>query len=146
MLLIIGNYFRLNSKKYSDFEDVCFDIQSLMYLSKYNLKRNQNKENSKSITFVCSCISKKDEKVSQNGAKKNVEDDFENSFLCSESDISQKLKRKVKRHNKDPCHFRIKFKITKDENKIFLTNDSKFHHNHPPNDKGSVKVNILTNI
>ncbi len=140
MLLIIGFNYRLFSKNFSDFEEICCYIQRLTILSKYNLKKGSNSENSKSITFVCSCISRKisnpcnplfEEKIkkSKSGLKNSKTDDK-----------GSKLEKKVKRSNVDACLFRIRFKYQKSSSSIGFVKESYAWHNHPPNKNQTVQV------
>lgn len=139
--------FRIFQRKYTNVEDICFDVHNFMILSKYNLKRNQIKENSASITFVCSCISKKLErknsgqggKTSQNS--ENLEENSENcenfktneeSLQSNSPDFASPSARGVKRTNIEACKFRLKFSFDS-QNKCYRINeDCNITHNHPP--------------
>jgi hypothetical protein len=122
-LIIIQCSFKTN--KFSSFLEICTHVQEFIFKSKYNLKRN-SMANGKTITFVCSCISKKEAKGSRNNKE--------------ESEDEPKCKRKVKRHNIEPCRFRLKFKLDKKNGTFILHRSSNFDHNHPPQDKVTEEV------
>jgi hypothetical protein len=103
----------IKNKYYIDVEEVCYHIEKLMELSKYNLKRISNDVYPDTLIFACSCISRKQTK------------EWENTSECSDTI------RRVKRKNDKACDFRIKFK--RDVNgKYTLFNQYNFNHNHEP--------------
>ena len=136
--------YRLLGKKYTDYEEISHDIQRLSVLSKYNLKRGSNSETSKSITFVCSCNSRK------------IMEPLENENLGKYGSIIRRQvpyipqyrgrpskKKQVKRFNIDACNFRIRFKFNKKQNLIEFVKESYNPHNHPPCEKETLEVSKL---
>ncbi len=103
----------ITNKQYLDVEEVCYDIERLMILSKYNLKRISNDINPSILIFACSCISRKQPR------------DSDNTSSCSE------VIRRVKRRNEKACDFRIKF-LQNDIGYYSLFNQFNFNHNHEP--------------
>jgi hypothetical protein len=104
---------RIKTKLYADVEEVCCDIERLMELTKYNLKRISNDVNPETLIYACSCISRKQTR------------DNDNTSEYSE------MVRKVKRKNDKACDFRIKYKL-RDIGGYMLLDQYNFNHNHEP--------------
>ncbi len=125
-----------------------------MSITKYNLKRSQNKRNKKAINFVCSCISKKksNKKIYSKKDPDLSEETYENEGTGSESFVSslkgfnwKLLKiRKAKRTNIDPCTFRLKFRWDEEKKAFKLRDDSNLVHNHQP--ENSCNNNVSLNL
>ena len=143
----------LRSKAYTSIEEICTDVQTLMAITKFNLKRNHSSNNKKAITFVCSCISRK------KGKKFEYQDDsdppeetleFDNTEAQGSLQGSRRSRkvsrRKVKRSNLHACRFRLKFKFDERMGVFKLKADSKLTHNHQPEDNSSVKVIKASNF
>lgn len=131
---------RLISKTFSDFEEICHQIQFLINFSKYNLKKTSKKGKSKSITFVCSCNSRK----KMNSRNENSctlssrsSQDMQIEETCSSG--YRNRRREVKRFNLDACNFRIRFKKNS-SSVITFVKQSNLFHNHAPNEKKTSKV------
>lgn len=124
--------FSFRTYGFRNFLEICRHVQEFIFISKYNLKRN-SMSNGRTITFVCSCISKKEIKF----CGKNYE---ENSPSTSEN---CKSSRKIKRQNIEACRFRLKFKQDKESHLYILHKSSNFIHNHPPHENISVEVSIF---
>ncbi len=117
------------------------DIDLLSLNSKYNLKFIDQQNNSKTLTWACSCISKKntkhrgiskfDEDLKMSDSEGNWEEELVN-------ERTKKQKRKVKRTNADACTFRLKFIHT--DGVYTLCPKSKKFHNHAPEQCSSQKV------
>ncbi len=121
------------TKNYNDFEEICYDMHRLMIWSKYNMKKSNLKTIANSITFVCSCISRKKGKISTE--QSNFINDSFDSNVESMPSMTKTSKREIKRSNRDACHFRIKFKLEKNKNSIKFLKQSYQPHNHTPNAK-----------
>jgi len=136
--------YRILGKKYTDYEEISHDIQRLSTISKYNLKRGSNSETSKSITFVCSCNSRKTFGPFQNenfGVYGNIL--RRQVPYIPQSSGRPSRKKKVKRFNIDACNFRIRFKFNKKNNVIEFAKESYNPHNHPPSEKETIQVSKL---
>lgn len=115
-------------------ESVCYNVQNLINISRYNLKRITNDVNPKRLIFVCSCISRK------------VVKDFDANYSETEtlicSNNSNNLTGKIKRSNENGCPFRLTFnKLENGEYKLGkkLINE----HNHPAEDSEQVSYIFL---
>jgi hypothetical protein len=109
---------------FPDVESVCYHTQNYIDLSKYNFKRTTNEANPKRLTFVCSCVCKKNQK----------DDDCISSTETSTDSVkkrSNNLKGFVKRQNVDSCSYRITF-IKNENGEYFLRDKLANQHNHPP--------------
>jgi len=136
--------YRILGKKYTDNEEISHDIQRLSTISKYNLKRGSNSETSKSITFVCSCNSRKNMEPLENedlGVYGSII--RRQAPYIPQSSGRPSRKKKVKRFNIDACNFRIRFKFNKKNNVIEFVKESYNPHNHPPSEKETVEVSKL---
>lgn len=136
MALIIVQIFSFRTQRFENSYEICHHVQEFIFVSKYNLKRN-SMSNIKTITFVCSCISKKETKYS---SKEND--------LTGESSSPMSTKqpfRKIKRKNVDACRFRLKMKWDRKKGKFILHRKSNFRHNHPPQELITVEVWIKLN-
>lgn len=124
-----------------------------MRISKYNLKRNYGEKNTSqpSITFVCSCISKKKMKRKKQNNNKVMNGEpaigqTETTTMMCLSEILKKerqnstdlnfKKRTVKRTNAEACKFRMKFSLRRMEDHTYtyyqMNQSSYLEHNHPP--------------
>jgi hypothetical protein len=104
------------------------------------MKRGSNSKKSKSITYVCSCNSRKICGTKSEIFFENLEDSNSNSPIFKKIYSRGKKKKKVKRFNVDACHFRIRFKWHKSGKYIHFVKESYSPHNHPPCENKSVKV------
>ena len=135
---------RLISKNFQDIEEICHQIQFLINFSKYNLKRSSKTQKSNSITFVCSCNSRKKMNSSkENFWRANSENspDSQNLETCCSG--YRKRRREVKRFNAEACRFRIRFKKNANSDITFVR-ESNIYHNHAPSEKKTSKVSWLT--
>ena len=137
-------YIRLISKKFRDFEEICHNIQCLINFSKHNLKRSSKAEKSKSITFVCSCNSRKKLPLkTENSCEKAGKNDADPQIMMTSGTCFRRNQKEVKRFNKEACRFRIRFK-TNSNSDIIYVKESNPYHNHPPSNKKTSKVSELT--
>ena len=135
---------RLISKKFLDFEEICHYIQCLINFSKYNLKRSSKTEKSKSITFVCSCNSRKKlYSRTENSCGPQSESSLDSQNTKTSGSCYGKKRKDVKRFNSEACRFRIRFKINSNFD-ISFVRESNIYHNHPPSEKKTSKVSRLT--
>ena len=147
---------RLKRKTLKTTEEVCGCMDWLMQLTTFNLKRSNTKGNSPSITYVCSCISRKREKF-QNSFNSSPSPTYQDSqhldseMSCnSDYSISSRehkgdARRKIKRLNKDACKFRIKFKWDSQKEVYVIKEDSDLSHNHLPEANLYFKVSNIFN-
>jgi hypothetical protein len=143
MLLIIGFNHRLISKKFTDFEEVSHYIECLMNYSRYNLKRSSKSEKSKSITYVCSCNSRKKFPFEKKDSCKEIGESMSDSLKMKTSGGSYESgEKKSKRSNYQACQFRIRFKMNSNSEITFVT-ESNLLHNHAPSEKKTSKVSRL---
>lgn len=121
--------------------EVCEVIQQYVYVAKYNLKRNQLK-NKSGLTFVCSCISKKQPK---NRFERELDaDSFSNNLRFEESNAQETSKHNLSRHrqkrlNNQACKFRLKFKYSESRQGYLYSDTSYIIHNHDP-DPSAVSI------
>jgi hypothetical protein len=163
-------------KKYADFEEICYDVQIYMYVTKFNLKKNDYASNDHAIVFICSCSSFKKEKCRQEIHGKNdyipqenysdeekserLSNSSKTGTICSKinsfsrdnnklnkiSNNVEKSPRQIKRQNILPCRFRLRFKRDKATGLLSLNKNSILKHNHY-NPKGfTIQVVIKLNF
>jgi hypothetical protein len=94
-----------------------------MELTQYNLKRISNCSNPERLTFVCSCVCRKNNKCSLSKCLTSI---------SNEDSGERVMKKNVKRSNDEACGFRISFKKLQDGTYNFIDKYN-FHHNHKPN-------------
>ena len=120
-----------------------------MALSNYNLKRSQNKNNKKAITYVCSCISRKMMKKQKYSEQDPFpsEETNENEGTSTEGSLhgfkrKGQQKRKGRRTNIEACSFRLKFKWCEELKTFKFQDDSNLVHNHNPENTCNTKVSL----
>ena len=141
----------MRAKEFDNLESICTEVQNLMAVTKYNLKRSQIKDKKKA-TFVCSCISKKkiikavySEKDPDPSEDTNENEGTVNSFN-SLNGFKRKGRqsRKAKRTNIEACSFRLKFEWCEELKTFKFRDDSNLKHNHQP-ENNSKNVSFYLN-
>lgn len=98
-----------------------------------------NDVNPKRLIFVCSCVSRK--------VVKEEMDDYCDGETVTYSDQkkSNNLKGFIKRHNEDPCPYRLTF-IRLENGEYKLHNKHLREHNHPAEDSDQVSKIIILKL